>query len=54
MLTSPLVDAAAKSRFPNMSPKPISASHGSNRRGTWAYYRLVPEAIEALRGALGA
>jgi ArsR family transcriptional regulator len=24
------------------------------RRGTWAYYRLVPEAIEALRGALGA
>jgi ArsR family transcriptional regulator, arsenate/arsenite/antimonite-responsive transcriptional repressor len=26
----------------------------SSRRGTWAYYRLVPEAIEALRGALGA
>src|SRR6266545_5498846 len=26
----------------------------STRRGTWAYYRLVPEAIEALRGALGA
>src|SRR6266487_486921 len=26
----------------------------SKRRGTWAYYRLVPEAIEALRGALGA
>ena len=25
----------------------------STRRGTWAYYRLVPEAIEALRGALG-
>jgi ArsR family transcriptional regulator, arsenate/arsenite/antimonite-responsive transcriptional repressor len=25
----------------------------SSRRGTWAYYRLVPEAIEALRGALG-
>jgi|SRR5919108_2587258 ArsR family transcriptional regulator len=24
------------------------------RRGTWAYYRLVPEAIAALRGALGA
>jgi ArsR family transcriptional regulator len=24
------------------------------RRGTWAYYRLVPEAIDALRGALGA
>jgi DNA-binding transcriptional ArsR family regulator len=23
------------------------------RRGTWAYYRLVPEAIDALRGALG-
>jgi ArsR family transcriptional regulator len=23
------------------------------RRGTWAYYRLVPEAIEAVRGALG-
>jgi ArsR family transcriptional regulator, arsenate/arsenite/antimonite-responsive transcriptional repressor len=26
----------------------------SARRGTWAYYRLVPEAISALRGALGA
>src|SRR6266487_5349761 len=26
----------------------------STRRGTWAYYRLVPEAISALRGALGA
>jgi ArsR family transcriptional regulator, arsenate/arsenite/antimonite-responsive transcriptional repressor len=26
----------------------------STRRGTWAYYRLVPETIEALRGALGA
>jgi ArsR family transcriptional regulator len=26
----------------------------STRRGTWAYYRLVPEAVEALRGALGA
>ena len=26
----------------------------STRRGTWAYYRLVPEAIESLRGALGA
>ncbi len=26
----------------------------SSRRGTWAYYRLVPEAITALRGALGA
>jgi ArsR family transcriptional regulator len=25
----------------------------STRRGTWAYYRLVPEAIAALRGALG-
>lgn len=25
----------------------------SSRRGTWAYYRLVPEAIGALRGALG-
>jgi ArsR family transcriptional regulator, arsenate/arsenite/antimonite-responsive transcriptional repressor len=24
----------------------------SSRRGTWAYYRLVPEAIDALRGAL--
>ena len=24
-----------------------------SRRGTWAYYRLVPEAISALRGALG-
>jgi ArsR family transcriptional regulator len=26
----------------------------STRRGTWAYYRLVPEAIDTLRGALGA
>ena len=26
----------------------------ATRRGTWAYYRLVPGAIEALRGALGA
>lgn len=26
----------------------------SSRRGTWAYYRLVPEAIDALRSALGA
>jgi ArsR family transcriptional regulator len=26
----------------------------ASRRGTWAYYRLVPEAVEALRGALGA
>ncbi len=25
----------------------------ANRRGTWAYYRLVPEAVGALRGALG-
>ena len=25
----------------------------STRRGTWAYYRLVPEAVQALRGALG-
>ena len=25
----------------------------SSRRGTWAYYRLVPEAVTALRGALG-
>ena len=24
----------------------------AERRGTWAYYRLVPEAIERLRGAL--
>lgn len=23
------------------------------RRGTWAYYRLVPEALEALRATLG-
>lgn len=23
----------------------------TDRRGTWAYYRLVPEAIERLRGA---
>jgi ArsR family transcriptional regulator len=26
----------------------------ASRRGTWAYYRLVPEAIDELRGALGA
>ncbi|TMD63369.1 MAG: helix-turn-helix transcriptional regulator [Chloroflexi bacterium] len=26
----------------------------ATRRGTWAYYRLVPEAVDALRGALGA
>ena len=26
----------------------------SSRRGTWAYYRLVPESVEALRAALGA
>jgi ArsR family transcriptional regulator len=26
----------------------------SSRRGTWAYYRLVPAAIAELRGALGA
>ena len=26
----------------------------STRRGTWAYYRLVPEALEAIRGALAA
>jgi ArsR family transcriptional regulator, arsenate/arsenite/antimonite-responsive transcriptional repressor len=25
----------------------------SSRRGTWSYYRLVPEAIAELRGALG-
>ena len=25
----------------------------ASRRGTWAYYRLVPEAIGALRAALG-
>jgi ArsR family transcriptional regulator len=25
----------------------------SSRRGTWAYYRLVPEAVAALRDALG-
>lgn len=25
----------------------------SSRRGTWAFYRLVPEAVEALRSALG-
>jgi ArsR family transcriptional regulator len=24
------------------------------RRGTWAYYRLVPEALDALRATLGA
>jgi ArsR family transcriptional regulator, arsenate/arsenite/antimonite-responsive transcriptional repressor len=26
----------------------------STRRGTWSYYRLVPEAVAALRAALGA
>ena len=26
----------------------------SSRRGTWAYYRLVPEALAELRRALGA
>src|SRR2546421_3515057 len=26
----------------------------SSRRGTWAYYRLVPEAVGAVRRALGA
>jgi ArsR family transcriptional regulator len=26
----------------------------SSRRGTWAFYRLVPEAIAELRGTLGA
>jgi ArsR family transcriptional regulator, arsenate/arsenite/antimonite-responsive transcriptional repressor len=26
----------------------------AERRGTWAYYRLVPEAIEELRRTLGA
>jgi ArsR family transcriptional regulator len=25
----------------------------STRRGTWAYYRLVPSAVDALREALG-
>jgi ArsR family transcriptional regulator, arsenate/arsenite/antimonite-responsive transcriptional repressor len=25
----------------------------SERRGTWAYYRLVPEAMASLRGVLG-
>jgi ArsR family transcriptional regulator, arsenate/arsenite/antimonite-responsive transcriptional repressor len=25
----------------------------ASRRGTWAYYRLVPEAVGALRAALG-
>ncbi|HZC28772.1 MAG TPA: metalloregulator ArsR/SmtB family transcription factor [Gaiellaceae bacterium] len=25
----------------------------ATRRGTWAYYRLVPETVDALRGALG-
>src|SRR5512140_805783 len=25
----------------------------SSRRGTWAFYRLVPEAIDQLRGTLG-
>jgi ArsR family transcriptional regulator len=26
----------------------------ASRRGTWAYYRLVPEAVDALRTALSA
>jgi ArsR family transcriptional regulator len=26
----------------------------AERRGTWAYYRLVPDAIEVLRGVFGA
>jgi ArsR family transcriptional regulator, arsenate/arsenite/antimonite-responsive transcriptional repressor len=26
----------------------------SSRRGTWAFYRLVPDAVDALRSALGA
>ena len=26
----------------------------AERRGTWAYYRLVPEAIESLRAVFGA
>src|ERR671929_935502 len=26
----------------------------ATRPGTWAYYRLVPEAVDALRGALAA
>lgn len=26
----------------------------ASRRGTWAYYRLVPEAVAELRSALGA
>jgi ArsR family transcriptional regulator len=26
----------------------------ASRRGTWAFYRLVPEAVEGLRVALGA
>jgi ArsR family transcriptional regulator len=25
----------------------------SSRRGTWAYYQVVPDAVGALRGALG-
>ena len=25
----------------------------AERRGTWAYYRLVPESLDALRSALG-
>ncbi len=25
----------------------------ASRRGTWAYYRLIPETVAALRGALG-
>src|ERR671934_479393 len=25
----------------------------ASRRGTWAYYRLVPETVDALRSALG-
>src|SRR6266511_662195 len=34
MLTRPLADEAANSRLPNMSPKPMSASHPRTRPGT--------------------
>ena len=30
------------------------ASVEAERRGTWAHYRLVPEAIERLQGVFGA
>ena len=39
MLTSPWLAEAAKSRFPNMSPRPISASNGSCAPGILRFGR---------------